>query len=924
MHEDQSPGPELRKLINADSLSTRVPIAQETLLLLAELANELVTAPDFEALKQILIRNLRWIIDFDCCTLAVQFEPTDADYILFDVTSPSKTRRTPPQKIPLGEGWPGQVLLDAKPYFLSDLTQLPDLVTPPVKPEWGIASQANSLMLLPLRAQARTLGCLSFSSKSPGTYSMNWRTLASLLGSQISEQLASILAQDQLKRAYEFRERVMESTTDAIYTLDLTGNFTLANQRTAEMTGRNLKELIGTPFTKLFAVPEQVKIQDLISRVIIQGGAINQFDLELRQKQGQQRLITVNLAPLTFAGEISAIVGSAQDITQRKQAEAALLEVKLMQAAKQGLEKEIAQRQRVEEALLATQARLQHLLITNPTVIYSRAWDNYDITFVSENVKAFWGYEAREFTATQRFWADRIHPEDAPWVFAAFSRFSTQEDQICEYRFLHKDRTYRWIQDQLKLVRDSDGNPLELVGSWHDIHERKRIEEQLRYSAFYDALTDLPNRALFMNRLEHAVDRVQRQAGLFAILFLDLDRFKVVNDSLGHSIGDQLLIAIADRLKACLRPEDTVARLGGDEFAILLEQIQDIQDPILIAQRVQKQLAQPLNLSGHEVFTTTSIGIALSTTPDSRAEELLRDADTAMYRAKSLGKDRYEIFDAQMHANAVTLLQLETDLRWAVDRQEFLLHYQPIVSLETGKITGFEALLRWQHPQRGLISPGVFIPIAEETGLIVPISWWVLDQACRQMHTWQAQFSAQKLSISVNLSSKLFLQTNVIAQVDQVLSKTGLAAASLKLEITETVLAENTTVAEVLSQLRSRGVQVYLDDFGTGYSSLSYLHQFPIDVLKIDRSFVKSLGSSEVEERQETSIVQSIVVLARNLHMQVIAEGIETAAQLAQLQQLNCGYGQGYFFSRPLDSKATTLLLQSPPQWWAMVAPGRI
>jgi len=358
-----------------------------------------------------------------------------------------------------------------------------------------------------------------------------------------------------------------------------------------------------------------------------------------------------------------------------------------------------------------------------------------------------------------------------------------------------------------------------------NIAERKKSEAQLRHNAYYDGLTNLANRALFINRLGCAIERKKRYKNyLFAVLFIDLDRFKVVNDSLGHMIGDQLLIAIAKRLKICLRSEDTVARLGGDEFAILLEDIKDESDATRVVKRIQEELKLPFNLHGQEVFTSISVGIALSTTNYDKPEDLLRDADTAMYRAKALGKARYEVFNTAMHDHVVTLLQLETSLSWAFSRQEFRIHYQPIVLLETGKISGFEALVRWQHPTRGLLSPGEFISVAEETGAIIPIGYWVLREACLQMRSWQLQFPEKPLSISVNLSSKQFSHPDLIKCISQTLQETRLSARSLKLEITESAIMENSESATaMLLQLRDLEVELHIDDFGTGYSSLSYL-----------------------------------------------------------------------------------------------------
>jgi diguanylate cyclase (GGDEF)-like protein/PAS domain S-box-containing protein len=439
-----------------------------------------------------------------------------------------------------------------------------------------------------------------------------------------------------------------------------------------------------------------------------------------------------------------------------------------------------------------------------------------------------------------------------------------------------------------------------------DVSRRKQVEEKLLHDAFHDALTGLPNRALFMDHLKLAVERAKRNGRhLFAVLFLDLDRFKNVNDSLGHTVGDQLLVAIAGRISSCLRHIDTVARFGGDEFAVLLDGVEGTNDAVRVAQRLQREVNTPINVGGHEVFTSASIGIALSSTGYDQPEEVLRDADTAMYRAKAAGKARHEIFDTGMHARAVALLRLENDLRRAVERGEFVVHYQPIVSLSDNEVRGFEALVRWRHPERGLITPSEFISLAEETGLIIPLGRWVLREACRQMQELLGSSApGRSLTLSVNLSGKQFMQPDLVAQVKNILRETGLDPRLLQLEITESSVIENTeTVTEMLTQLRAIGVRLSMDDFGTGYSSLSYLHRFPIHTLKIDRSFVSG-GCAESE------IVRTIIMLARSMGMDVVAEGVETDEQLASLKELKCEYGQGFLFSRPLDADAARELLE--------------
>jgi len=478
------------------------------------------------------------------------------------------------------------------------------------------------------------------------------------------------------------------------------------------------------------------------------------------------------------------------------------------------------------------------------------------------------------------------------------------EEQLKEYRY-HLEQLVDERTTELSQVNEQ---------LQQDIAERRRAEDQLLHNAFHDGLTGLPNQALFMDRLGLAFERgKRRQDYLFAVLFLDLDRFKIVNDSLGHIVGNQLLIAISRRLEAILRSVDTVARLGGDEFTILLEDLENTSAAIHVADRIQKELALPFKLNEYEVFSSTSIGIALSSQSYTQPEHLLRDADIAMYRAKALGKARYEVFDTTMHNRAVLLLQLETDLRRAVTREEFLIYYQPIVSLATGKIIGFEALVRWQHPERGLVSPIDFIPVAEETGMIVAIGQWVLHEACRQMHKWHKEFpTSPPLMINVNVSAKQLTQPDLLKQINFVLQETGLEACSLKLELTESVLIDNTKSATaMLSQLNALDIELQMDDFGTGYSSLSYLHRFPINTLKIDRSFISNIGTGS----ENLEIVRAIVTLAHSLNMNVTAEGVETVEQLAMLRSMQCQRGQGYLFSRPLDSVAVEKLLATEPEW---------
>jgi diguanylate cyclase (GGDEF)-like protein/PAS domain S-box-containing protein len=538
-------------------------------------------------------------------------------------------------------------------------------------------------------------------------------------------------------------------------------------------------------------------------------------------------------------------------------------------------------------------------------------WDlKTDRIYFSARWKSMLGYAGDEVGDRPTEWMARVHPADVERLrteIAAHLEGRSPHFES-EHRLEHKDGRYRWVISRGLAVLDTEGTAYRMAGSLTDVSERKMVEERLVHDALHDSLTGLPNRTLFIDRLERLIQRAQRHPDLvFAVLWLDIDRFKVINDSLGHLHGDRLLIAIARRLEENLRAEDTLARLGGDEFSALVDEIQDLGDAIRIAERIQQALAPAFELDGHEVFVTTSIGIALGGPGYKRAEDLLRDADMAMYRAKGLGKSRHAVFDETLHARAVARLELETDLRHAVQAKAFRVHYQPIVRLDTGKLIGFEALVRWEHPERGQLSPGEFIPVAEDTGLIVAMGRSVLEQACGQLQAWQEEFDYDLgLSMSVNLSSRELTQPDLVKEVRSILRRTGLDGSKLRLEITESMLMENLDVAcTVLTELRAMNICVSVDDFGTGYSSLNYLHRLPIDVLKIDRSFVAGLDVDE----EHLAIVRAIVTLSQSLGMEVVAEGIETTEQCEYLKTLECQYGQGYLFSRPLDREIATALI---------------
>jgi diguanylate cyclase (GGDEF)-like protein/PAS domain S-box-containing protein len=566
----------------------------------------------------------------------------------------------------------------------------------------------------------------------------------------------------------------------------------------------------------------------------------------------------------------------------------------------------IIERKRIEVALRESEER--YALAARGANAGLWDWNlKTDEIYFAPRWKAMLGYSDEEVGEGPQEWLNRIHPADLESFKEVMDAHLSGQTAYFEHehRLLDQAGTYRWMLVHGLAVRDEEGVAYRMAGSQIDITERKKVAEKLLYDALHDALTGLPNRLFFMQRLEKAVERAKETPDyMFAVLFLDLDRFKVINDSLGHLAGDELLVTIARRLESCVRHTDTVARLGGDEFVILLDDIEQVQDAARAAERIQTELAKPVELDGHQVFSTASIGIALSTVGYDQPEDLLRDADTTMYQAKAMGRGRHEMFHISLRTRAATRMQLESDMRFALERQEFEVYYHPIVALCNRQIVGVEALLRWLHPKFGVIIPDDFIYIAEETGLIVPIGKWILRTACAQVKAWQADYP--DLRLAINISTHQFQQENLLQAIKKVLVETGLPSHALELEITEQAVMKKISFSQTrLAELRALGVRISIDDFGLG-SSLGSLKLFPFDSLKIAQTFIKDI----TDETYNGPIVRAITTMATDLNLNIIVEGVEAQQQLDYLQLQGCDEAQGYLFSQPLPAEAMGQLLQ--------------
>lgn len=687
-------------------------------------------------------------------------------------------------------------------------------------------------------------------------------------------------AREALRKSEERYRDLFENANDLIYTHDLMGNFTSLNRAGELITGYSREETLRMNIGQVVA-PEFLEAAKTMTARKLKGEKPTTYELEIIAKDG--RRVTLELSTRLIVspdGLPLGVQGLGRDITERRETE-------------RSLHKALSLFSSTFESTadgIVVMGLDRQIVTCNQKFI--EMWNVDQAIIDSKDGPRLIAYVASQLKDPDELLENLIKVYEDPHATA------TQLLELKDGRIFERYSQPQMLEDR----------PVGRVACFRDITERTRAEERLRHYALHDTLTDLPNRVQFMNHLRQAVERaVGNDYARFAVLFLDLDRFKVINDSLGHAVGDKLLVAVAEKLTACVRPGDVVARLGGDEFTILLNRSGELSEVAGVAERLQAKISEPIKIDNYEVFTTASIGIVVSSSVPRNAEDFLRDADAAMYRAKESGKARYEIFDREMHVRNMNLLQIETDLRHAVERQEFEVLYQPIVDIKTGSVSEFEALIRWRHPVHGLVAPNEFVHVAEETGLIVPIGKWILEESCRQTAEWQRRFGLD-LGISVNLSAKQLMHPTLTAQVQEILAETGLAPAHLKLEVTESTVMEHSEKSmKVLSELDDLGVMLSTDDFGTGFSSLSYLQKFPFARLKIDRSFIKIMD----EDEKSGAIVKTILMLGENLGIEVVAEGIETASQLDQLRSLGCCAGQGYLLSRPIDSEAMASLLEA-------------
>ncbi len=691
----------------------------------------------------------------------------------------------------------------------------------------------------------------------------------------------SARAQKALQLEVAHHEQLFQHSPQAVVLLDNDDTVQRVNTQFTAMFGYEAAEVVGRKINDLI-VPEHLKGEgSRLTTEVASGRTVRATTVRCR-KDGSLLDVSILGAPITLEDNRVAVYAMYRDITTSKLAEEALFDSE----------------ERYDMSARGAHDGLWDWNLLDDKILFSFRW------------KEMLGYEEHEISNDPEEWFSRVHPNDLDRLnteLAAHLAGLTPHFE-CEYRIRNKTGSYRWMFGRAVSVRSDGGRPTRMAGSQSDSTDLKLIEEQLQHDAFHDALTGLPNRSLMLDRLSHSLRKTRRRGvDFFAVIVVDLDRFKVVNDSLGHSMGDQLLVNMGQHLEQLVRPGDTLARIGGDEFVILAESIEAMEGARTLAERVRTAVSEPMNIEGHEVVITASIGMVLASQGQADPADLLRDADLALYRAKDLGGNRFEVFESRMRVQALHRLELEWDLRKAVEERKLAVYYQPIFSPQLKRITGFEALARWAHPVLGMVSPEEFIPIAEETDLIVDIGQWVLREACQQLSEWRELYSTD-LTISVNLSARQMARSDLVDQIATILRECHLDPALLGLEITERLIVDETGPAtKMLTDLRSLGTRIEIDDFGTGYSSLGYLHRLPVDGLKIDRSFVAKMGP----RGENSEIIRSIISMALDLNVVVIAEGVETAGQLAKLEEFGCHFVQGHFLGKALDVEGVATLLST-------------
>jgi diguanylate cyclase (GGDEF)-like protein/PAS domain S-box-containing protein len=700
------------------------------------------------------------------------------------------------------------------------------------------------------------------------------------LEQQVAARTADLVTTNrELEEAQQRYHSLFAQNPDGVFAMDLEGRILSVNPAGEKLSGYTAAILVGHTFSE--ASSGNPRTEELSRRIerVMHGEAV-QWEASIKHREGHQIEIHVTMMPTVVDGRIVGAFGIVKDITERKTTEHAMA--------------------RSEERFRA--------LVQNGAELISVVEADGVVRYASPSVETLLGVHADSAIGVNLF--SHLHPEDEPVLRRLFEiAVASPSQNLTEaFRLRTADGAWRHVEvvcRNLAAVAEIGG----IVLNVRDVTERKALEAELAYRAYHDALTGLPNRALLIDRLGHALARSTRSRLNTGVLFIDLDDFKLVNDSLGHKQGDQLLVSVAQRLSASIRPGDSVARLGGDEFIVLFEDLADVSDASSVAERILQQLGTAFELDGREVFISATMGMAVSGANTVLADDLLRDADVAMYAAKARGKGHWALYEPGMDTRPLERLELEADLRRAMVGGELRLHYQPIVEIATGQIRGVEALLRWEHPERGLVSPMEFISIAEETGLIVPIGRWVLHDACRQARVWDERHAGRPaLTISVNISSRQFQHPGLVEDVRQALEDAHLLPSRLRLEITESVAMERgQATVQTLQALKSLGVRLAIDDFGTGYSSLAYLKHFPVDVLKVDRAFVDGLG----RDAQDVAIVRSVITIAKSLDLTVTGEGVETAEQLSVLRALGCDEAQGYYFARPQPPGAMDRLLDA-------------